>query len=530
VVPNSITASADKTPLSPYSYTRILPVLPSELPKFFALSFMMFWIIYIFTIARDTKDALIVTNCGAEAIAFLKVYGVVPAATAFMFGYAYLANHFSPRALFYITITPFMLFYAVFAFVLYPMRHVLHPMGWKVPEGGMSFAVNLLRHWTFSLYYIVSELWGSAGVPLLFWSCANDVIRIDQAKRIYPLIALLGNLGPIFSGITMTLVSRYVSRYISIGSVGMPGGTGDSIVGNDERAFEVSLKVLAVLTTIAGASVCALYNLVHRLNDADIKVEQDRDLNSERMNEMKSNRPHLSSKSVVATCHVSKATTSTSVPQPTTTTTTSFPIRKPSLSLSQSLAVLAQSPYLRHVASMVLSYGLSMEFTEILWKSSVKAAFPIKTDYLQFMGRYSTLVGCTAFVMMFVGSSVVDALGWRAGALVTPVMMGVLALPFFGCVIFGRLSKDTLLPAVYIGLAQNVLTGQQRQCNNRPQRRGCHPDVRRDCAQWEPFSAKSCFGWLPYACVHWNASCGSDPKHRAQQQRIRSSSDHRNYC
>jgi len=165
-----------------YWYTRILPVLPSELPKFFALSFMMFWIIYIFTIARDTKDALIVTNCGAEAIAFLKVYGVVPAAAAFMLIYSNLANRFSPRTLFHITIAPFMAFYAAFAFVLYPMRHALHPMSIKVPVGGMSFPVNLLRHWTFSLYYIVSELWGSAGVPLLFWSVANDVIRIDQVR------------------------------------------------------------------------------------------------------------------------------------------------------------------------------------------------------------------------------------------------------------------------------------------------------------------------------------------------------------
>ena len=149
---------------------------------------MMFWIIYIFTIARDTKDALIVTNCGAEAIAFLKVYGVVPAAAAFMLLYSNLANRFSPRTLFYITIAPFMAFYAAFAFVLYPMRHALHPMSINVPEGGMSFAVNLLRHWTFSLYYIVSELWGSAGVPLLFWSVANDVIRIDQVRECLVLL------------------------------------------------------------------------------------------------------------------------------------------------------------------------------------------------------------------------------------------------------------------------------------------------------------------------------------------------------
>jgi len=53
--------------------------------------------------------------------------------------------------------------------------------------------------------------------------------------------------------------------------------------------------------------------------------------------------------------------------------------------------------------------------------------------YSAFMGRYSTLVGSAAFVMMFVGSNTVKFLGWRAGALMTPGMMGLLAAPFFIC-------------------------------------------------------------------------------------------------
>ena len=161
-------------------YFSVFPIYPKELAKFFSLSFMMFWIVFVFTMTRDTKDALIVTNCGAEAIAFLKVYGVVPAAALFMITYAKLANNLSPRTLFYVTLAPFFIFYALFAFVLYPLRDILHPLSIKVPEGGLSFAVNLFRHWTFSLYYIITELWGSAGIPLLFWSCANDVVQIDQ--------------------------------------------------------------------------------------------------------------------------------------------------------------------------------------------------------------------------------------------------------------------------------------------------------------------------------------------------------------
>jgi hypothetical protein len=83
------------SPKKPF-YTKLFPIYPQELPKFFGLSSMMFWAIFVFTLARDTKDALIVTSCGAESIAFLKVYGVIPAATLFMILYSKLASILSP--------------------------------------------------------------------------------------------------------------------------------------------------------------------------------------------------------------------------------------------------------------------------------------------------------------------------------------------------------------------------------------------------------------------------------------------------
>lgn len=51
----------------------VFPIENSELKKFFMMSGMMFFIIYVYTVVRDTKDTLIVSSCGAEAITFLKV-------------------------------------------------------------------------------------------------------------------------------------------------------------------------------------------------------------------------------------------------------------------------------------------------------------------------------------------------------------------------------------------------------------------------------------------------------------------------
>lgn len=238
----------------------------------------------------------------------------------------------------------------------------------------------------------------------------------------------------------MTLVSKAVSRHFV----------------HDDAAFEASLKVLAGLTAMAGAFVAALYWNTHRLNDIDISVVA-----------------HTASSMLTFSCSGVIESTKTLKQEPatrssgqkntptsiTTNQVASKQPKKAKLGFMESMRVLAADEYLRSVAVMVLSYGLTMEFTEIIWKSSVKSAFPVKTDYLAFMGRYSTLVGSSAFVMMFVGSNMVKALGWRAGALMTPVTMGLLAAPFFGCILFGGLSSASALKvAVYVGLVQNVLS------------------------------------------------------------------------
>lgn len=402
-------------------YTKLFPIYPHEIRKFLNLSFLMFWIVFIFTMTRDTKDALIVPNCGAEAIAFLKVYGVVPAAAAYLALYSKLSRSLDPKALFYATLAPFIVFYFVFAFVLYPLRDFLHPMSLPLPEGGLSYAVNCLRHWTFSLYYIMSELWSSAGLPLLFWTCANDVIEVNQAERIYPLLSAVGNLGPMLSGIAMTLVSELVAK---------------RFLDNHDAAFEVSLKILTGMMVFAGAMVAFFFWNTHRINDLEIAKKEPRGPS------LRSGSSTVISK--VRTKPIGKSNTEEGKDEP---------------NITDSFKFLKSNRYLRNIAAMVLSYGLTMEFTELIWKATVKRAFPDKTDYLTFMGRYSTLVGACAFVMMFVGSGIVQVMGWQAGALATPILTGLLALPFFACIVFGGVkSKHALSVAVYVGLAQNVLT------------------------------------------------------------------------
>ena len=148
------------------------PILPTERSTFLALSTMMFLFIYVFTTVRDTKDTLVVSHCGAESIPYLKLYGVLPCAMMFIVAYSKASNLLGKEALFYVTLVPFFVFYSLFAFVLYPNRDAIHfPKlgGVETVADAAPGPLSLIRYWSFSLYFIVSELWASAGVPLLFW-------------------------------------------------------------------------------------------------------------------------------------------------------------------------------------------------------------------------------------------------------------------------------------------------------------------------------------------------------------------------
>ncbi len=241
----------------------------------------------------------------------------------------------------------------------------------------------------------------------------------------YPLLPLIGNLGPIISGLTISYVSKLVSSTFSY---------------DNDVAFEVTLKVLTLFMLLSGGVVSLLHQYVYRITDREKAIEEAELLAKELANK-----------------HGKK----NKIDKKTINITQSSVNNKSSPTLIESINLLKNDDYLKKIAIIVLSYGLSMEFLELIWKAVVKTVFPIKTEYLKFMSKYSTLVGTFSFLMIFIGSRITQAFGWRGGALLTPALMGVSSLAFFGFLIFGkRLGMNgqiALLMTVYVGLLQNVL-------------------------------------------------------------------------
>jgi len=364
---------------------------------------------------RDLKDTLVVTQCGAEAIAFLKIYGVLPAATAFIALYSKMASVLDKRVLFYTTCIPFFAFFIVFNVIIYPNAGTLQPsLEWAqqllggATTGGTAVMAKIIANWSSALYYIVAEIYSSVSVGVLFWQFANDVVPVHQAKRFYPLFAQMSGLAPVFAG-------QYVARFASK-------------AGN----FQTSLNRLTAAVTVSGVMICVFYYLSNAFLD---KIDAKANANG-----------------------TSNGSASPPPQQQQGGVQKSKKKSKPKLSMKESAKFLASNQYLRLIAMLVLGYGLSINFTEVMWKSLVKKQYSDPLDYQRFMGNFSSMVGLSTCIVIFFGVHVIRILGWKVGAMATPVTMAILGIPFFACIFMGLDSPARLGLAVMVGTVQSLLS------------------------------------------------------------------------
>jgi len=389
------------------------PVHNFELKKLLPMFFMFFLISFNYTILRDTKDSLLVTapGSGAEAIVFLKLWGVLPFAVLFMLLYSRLSNKLSKEKLFYATITPFLVFFALFAFLIYPMRESLHPHAFadtlqEILPAGLKGFVAIIRNWSYSLFYIMAELWGSVALSLVFWGFANDIMKVNEAKRFYAVLGLGANIALPVSGSLIVHFSDIRKK--------LPEGA---------DAWGTTLNSLMTLVVVAGVFVMGIYYWMNRnvLNDP-------RFYNPAEVKQKKS---------------------------------------KPKMSMKESFGYLLKSKYIGCLAILVIAYGISINIVEVTWKSQLKLAYPNPNDYSTFMGKFSFMTGIvTSFMMLFVGGNVVRKFGWRSAALVTPITLLITGAIFFSVVLFkgsltgviASLGTSPLMIAVIIGMIQNIMS------------------------------------------------------------------------
>lgn len=368
------------------------PIHNYELKKFLPLAFIMFCILFNYTLLRDTKDTIVVNSAGAGAISFLKLYCVTPAAILFVIFYAKLTNIMSRENVFYAVVTPFLLFFGAFAFIIYPNLEALHPSAELVTALKASYPIlsgfiDIYAYWAFSLFYVLSEIWGSAMIGLMFWQFANHVVRMRESKRFYGLFLVIGNLSLILSGQVVVFCSQDITKYFE----------------TPEAAWQMSLYLLMGCVVVLGVIAMGLYCWMHKtvLNDKRYFDPTEAGI---------------------------------------------FKKKKEKPSLLESVKIIFRSPELGFIAILIMAYGVTINLIEVQWKNQLGLYFAgNKAGYNAFMGNFSTLSG--VFIIVFgwlVGSNILRRVSWFSAAVVTPLAITVGGVIFFAF-IFAREWVDFIL-------------------------------------------------------------------------------------
>jgi len=393
----------------------------AERKKIVPLGLMFFFILFSYTILRDTKDVLVVTapKSGAEIIPFLKTYVNLPGAIGFTVLYSKLTNKYSREEIFYRIVGTFVAFFGLFALLIYPCQGFLHPttacdaLAAMLPAGFQA-PIAIVRNWTYALFYTMAELWGSVVISVLFWGFANEVTTVNEAKKYYPLFGLGANVALIFSGQYVRYVSGLRRTWASAGAAAGAAAVADP--------WGASLRYLMGAVVASGVVVMGIF----RYFQTNV----------------------LTDPACMDQVAVKKAQTKTT------------------MGLGDSFKFLASSKYIRNLATLVIAYGMSINIVEVTWKSKLKAQFPNPNDYSEFMGAFSTATGAVTLGMMLLGRQIFKVFGWGVAALVTPTMLALTGGIFFGLILFegpltpliAVLGTTPLMLAVLVGAAQNILS------------------------------------------------------------------------
>lgn len=412
-----MSANNSSTPAPEFGKLRaaIWPIHGYEMKKFLPMCMVMFFILFNYTILRNTKDALVLTapGSGAEILSSLKFYVVMPAAVLFVVLYAKLANLFSRDTLFVGIIAVFVAFFLAFGFVIYPNLEHFHPTleavnAMKEAYPRLQAIIPVWGVWTYSTFYVLSELWGSVMLSLLFWQFANDIVKTEEAKRFYSLFGMMANISLIFAGMLNTELSEM----------------GKSVAAGVDP-WGVSLRYISLAVSLAAAACVGFYLYLTRVVLLDPRYQKSTDASGAKKGKS-----------------------------------------KPKLGVGESFKYIFTNPYIGLIALLVIGYGISINVIEVVWKHNIRIAFPSPNDYNSFMGHFSKYTGIATILLIMFTKGIVRHFGWFVGAIVTPLVTIVTGGLFFFCIfgeeVFGPIAAGMglALPVllVYIGAVQNIAT------------------------------------------------------------------------
>ncbi len=388
----------------------IWPIHRFELKRFLPLFLIYGLICFNYSLLRAAKDALVITapSSGAEAIPFIKVWAVLPMAFLVTYLFTRISNRLGRERTFFVMISIFLAFFALFAFVIYPFKDTLHPheladrLQTSLPKG-FNGMIAMVRNWTFTAFYVMSELWSTMVMTVLFWQFTNQVVNINDAKRFYAIFGLSANIFATIGGlVAASLSSGWIAAALS----------------RFDDPWGYSLMLITSVIIVIGVVIMGIYRWY--------------------------------CKNVIDPSQAAEGRTKPKI----------------KMGMRKNFAYLAKSKYLICIAVIVLAYNIALNMIEVVWKDQVKLVCPTAADYNAYMGNIMAIMGVlSTFMALFVTGSSIRRYGWTFSAMITPVIMLVTGVAFFSFLLFKDFGMGSLAAIVGMTpLAFGVILGTIQNC------------------------------------------------------------------
>ncbi|KAL6763616.1 TLC ATP/ADP transporter-domain-containing protein [Haematococcus lacustris] len=389
------------------------PASTTHATKVAALGLMFFSSTFIYTILQNLKDSIVVTTVGAEALPFLEAFVVLPISLLFFMLYNKLNKAVPDGWVYQAALSPLLLFYTLFATVLYPCAAQLHPthmldsLRTALPDGFAGLA-GMLVHWSYSLFFASGELWGGVAISLLFWGLADEVCTMGEAKHVFPLLGFVANIGLVVAGAFIKAVNAKLAAQDHVLAVQVLLGT-----------------VVAVAGLLLGLKTYVYNN--HMIHDpAELAAKE-------------------AARAAKAAAKASGRGGQTSEAKG---------------GLMQSLGVLRRSPKVGNLAVLVISYFLAQKLFDFAWKAQLRVFYPSAAAYQTALADVAQYTGIATMVGMACSKYVFHFGGWITAALATPITMGISGATFFASAIAMQGGASMLGPhAVSMLVAVGAVAG-----------------------------------------------------------------------
>ncbi len=390
--------------------SKIFPIKRKELGKFIPMASMLFMVLLNYNLVRLMKDGVVITLIGAEVINFIKLWVETPSAALFVIIYSKMCNVTTQERAFRYISYFFLGYFVLFGFVLFPYNNYINLSDNISNALILSFPhlkwfILMAAKWSYVLLYVLGEMWPVVIGTFLFWQLANKLTTTQEAPRFYSFYKFFGLFSLIFVGIT----GEYITSEISLFRCIFTGA-------NDILPSCGPMRALSFVIGVSGL-FCIF---IQQYMEKKFVLKQNK-------------TPEVLS-----------------------------------LSIKESAKIILSSKVLWLIMLIILSYHVVITLIEGMWFFKVRELYPYTEQFIHYQSRVMYYCGISSIICAYFGNILMQRMGWRAGALATPITILLVGTAFFIFVIWSdylgmmilnifHVSIPILSLVVMSGTVQNVL-------------------------------------------------------------------------